>query len=154
MNNYEEFVGFVLCPSKAQIHWRPLFENIRDCIAETGHAPMKAIYTDNPVQDKRICESVFTSLKLGVVDRQDVEFGELPSFRCEDGITTEFCRAFERIQSFVADILSDYNEPNRVGPFHVHLDAEWNFEIGRPSGKVAVIQMGYLKRIGVFLVND
>ncbi|ORY43811.1 hypothetical protein BCR33DRAFT_738525 [Rhizoclosmatium globosum] len=152
MNNHEEFVGFVLCPSKAQSHWRPLFQNVSDCILENGYKPVQVMYTDNPSQDKRICEEAFPSLRVGVVDREERELSKLPRFQMDENVTVEFYNDFGRIQTFASDIILAFNERAQNVPFYIHLDAEWNVNPGQAPGKIAVIQIGFELRIGILMV--
>jgi hypothetical protein len=153
MNDWEEFLGLVLCPSKAQSHWKPLFEHIRDSLLSSGHAEMRALYSDNPAQDRGICETIFQSLRFGVVEPNYSEFSRLPRFEIDKSVAIEFCRNFESIQSFVGDIIEEFNSWGSNSPFYVHLDAEWSLDSNRAPGTVAVIQLGRNKRIGVFLVS-
>ncbi|ORY51285.1 hypothetical protein BCR33DRAFT_846120 [Rhizoclosmatium globosum] len=122
MNNHEEFVGFVLCPS---------------------------IKTD-----KRICEDIFPSLREGVVDQNERDVLGLPPFEIESGVQIVFYNDFSRIQSFVADILIAFNCRPKDSPFYVHLDAEWNVDPQHGPQKVAVIQVGYERKIGILVVHS
>ncbi|KAJ3081415.1 hypothetical protein HDU99_005744 [Rhizoclosmatium hyalinum] len=68
-------------------------------------------------------------------------------------MVVEFYNDFGRIQTFVSDIVLAFNESDQNTPFYVHLDAEWNVNPGQAPGNVAVIQIGYKKRIGILLVH-
>jgi hypothetical protein len=151
-NEMEEIILMLFVPSKAQEHWKAALVAVRESLERYGHSLPELIYTDNVAQDKAFLESIFSSLKDGVVpvvlDKKEAHaYMELP-----DDVTVRIVRTKEDINTALVPVLGAA-EAAKMDRRKIiaGVDAEWRVwlqsYLGAADGasEVALIQIAFDK---------
>jgi hypothetical protein len=106
VNEYGQIKGQSFAFSKSHDEMRDMLENMRHGLEAMNLGPVKLVYTDNVTADKLFLESIFPSLKTGVIRKEKLP--DLETLCIPESVSQQVVTNTQMATTILQSILDDF----------------------------------------------